>query len=193
MAGEAVFEAIGCATCHVRSFTTPENDVAALSRVTFRPYSDFLLHDMGSLGDGIAEGRAGPRWMRTAPLWGLAARDAMLHDFKSTGGEFAEIVRDAILRHDGEAAPSRERFRRLSDEDDGRLIAFLRSLGRAEYDWDRDQDVDGDDGSALARALLENRAGITPDDEEAVFDLDRDGDLDAVDVGGFLRALRRNP
>jgi len=35
------------------------------------PYPDFLLHDMGSLGDGIVQGQATGREMRTAPLWGL--------------------------------------------------------------------------------------------------------------------------
>ena len=34
---------------------TGSSPVAALNSVTFHPYSDFLLHDMGSLGDGIAQ------------------------------------------------------------------------------------------------------------------------------------------
>ena len=39
---------------------TGPNAVAALNRVAFFPFSDFLLHDMGSLNDGISIRRHGP-------------------------------------------------------------------------------------------------------------------------------------
>jgi Di-haem oxidoreductase, putative peroxidase len=45
-----------------------------LGSQTFHPFSDFLLHDMGSLGDGITSGAAGPTMIRTAPLWGVRAK-----------------------------------------------------------------------------------------------------------------------
>ena len=35
---------------------------------------------MGALGDCIEQGGAKAREMRTAPLWGLRARPAFLHD-----------------------------------------------------------------------------------------------------------------
>jgi CxxC motif-containing protein (DUF1111 family) len=77
---------------------------------------------MGSLGDGIVQGQAGAREMRTAPLWGLRTADRLLHDAQST------TLEQAIRRHDGQAAAARERFMRL--EADGRifLLVFLRSL-----------------------------------------------------------------
>jgi len=75
-----LFAEIGCASCHVRSLTTGASPVAALQFQTFQPYSDFLLHDMGSLGDGIEQGQATGREMRTAPLWGLRLFTTFLHD-----------------------------------------------------------------------------------------------------------------
>ena len=94
----------------------------ALHRKVFHPYSDFLLHDMGSLGDGIAQGAAGPREMRTAPLWGLAANATLLHDGRATTYEAA------ILLHGGEGERARNKFMRLSGRDRDNLYAFLRSL-----------------------------------------------------------------
>jgi len=65
--GEALFRQIGCAVCHVERFETVRPgtklvDAAgtdafvvtdALGSKTIHPYSDFLLHDVGT-GDGIA-------------------------------------------------------------------------------------------------------------------------------------------
>ena len=61
-AGEQVFNRIGCNTCHVASITTaPAGTIinggamtvpAALGNKIIHPYSDFLLHDVGT-GDGI--------------------------------------------------------------------------------------------------------------------------------------------
>ena len=50
-AGEQLFQNIGCASCHLPTLQTGKNPVNALDQMTFHPYSDFLLHDMGSLGD----------------------------------------------------------------------------------------------------------------------------------------------
>src|SRR5262249_55384587 len=94
-AGHAVFDRIGCASCHVQTLTTGPSAIAALDRVAFEPFSDFLLHDMGNLGDRIEQGAAGGRQMRTAPLWGLRVRTTFLHD----GG--ASTIEAAILAHDG--------------------------------------------------------------------------------------------
>ncbi|MGH9884490.1 MAG: hypothetical protein ACREBE_03120, partial [bacterium] len=53
--GEPLFRQVGCAGCHVATaFVTPTpspNGVPAAYR--FNPYSDFLKHNMGSLGDLI--------------------------------------------------------------------------------------------------------------------------------------------
>ena len=101
--GEQVFAEIGCNGCHLPSIQTTASRIGALDRVTFHAYSDFLLHDMGALGDGIVQGQAGGREMRTAPLWGLRFAPRLLHDGSANG------VEQAIARRDGQAARSRAR------------------------------------------------------------------------------------
>ena len=120
--GARVFDRIGCATCHVRSLTTGASAVAAVQERTFHPYSDFLLHDMGSLGDGIEQGRATGSEMRTAPLWGLRLLTTFLHDGR------AHTIEDAILAHDGQSRPARDRFAALVTQDRASLLAFLHIL-----------------------------------------------------------------
>ena len=120
--GREVFERIGCADCHTPSMRTGWHEVAALRYRTFAPYSDFLLHDMASLGDGLQEGDAGPREMRTAPLWGLREAEAYLHDGR------ASTVEEAILAHEGQGDEARRRYRDLEPADEALLLEFLRSL-----------------------------------------------------------------
>jgi len=99
----------------------------------FNPYSDFLKHDMGSLGDRI--GNAPPddptlpgdslavtRQMRTAPLWGLRFRNHLLHDGR------ASDVASAVRAHDGQGAAARDAFNRLSATNQHNLVQFVRSL-----------------------------------------------------------------
>jgi hypothetical protein len=45
-----------------------------MSNATLHPDSDFGLHTMGSLADGITQGNAPGSAFRTAPLWGLGQR-----------------------------------------------------------------------------------------------------------------------
>lgn len=115
-AGERLFDAAGCAGCHVPDM--PGADPGA------RPYTDLLLHDMG---EGLADGRpdfaAGPRDWRTPPLWGIGRDEGpFLHDGR------ARSLAEAILWHGGEAHPARERFRTMAADDRAALLAFLRSL-----------------------------------------------------------------
>jgi CxxC motif-containing protein (DUF1111 family) len=121
-AGEQIFNQIGCNACHVASLQTGANAIAALNRVTYQPYSDFLLHDMGALGDGIVQGAANGRELRTAPLWGLRAITQFLHDGR------ANTIEAAITAHDGQARAARDRFNALNTTNRSRLLAFLRSL-----------------------------------------------------------------
>ena len=145
--GSVLFNKIGCAACHVRTletapagtpinggtFTVPD----ALGGKQFHPFSDFLLHDVGT-GDGIVIpveehfGRAYREMqstfnitanrMRTPPLWGVRTRSRLMHDGQSLTFE------DAILRHRGEAEGVRKNFRHLSEAEKKQLITFLKSL-----------------------------------------------------------------
>ena len=53
----------------------------ALAHKSFHPFTDFLLHDIGT-GDGIVQngGEASRLRMKTPALWGLRIRLAFLHD-----------------------------------------------------------------------------------------------------------------
>ena len=121
-AGEQAFTQIGCAGCHVPTLNTGASPIAALHQVEFHPYSDFLLHKMGALGDRVQQAKAGGREMRTAPLWGLRVRATFLHDGRAS--TFAE----AILAHDGQGANARKKFQKLSPTEVQALLAFLGSL-----------------------------------------------------------------
>ena len=120
--GEGIFNRIGCSDCHVANLHTGSSSIAALDHKTYHPYSDFLLHDMGSLGDGIVQADAGAQEMRTAPLWGLRFLNAYLHDGRATTFD------DAILAHDGEARASRNQFAGLDARSKAKLREFLKSL-----------------------------------------------------------------
>ena len=120
--GAAVFREVGCVVCHVPSFQTGPGPVAALANKTVGLYSDLLLHDMGKLGDGIAQPPATMTEMRTAPLWGLRLRDRYLHDGR------ASTLDMAIRAHDGEAKVARDRYAKLTPAKRNALMAFLSSL-----------------------------------------------------------------
>ncbi len=152
MRGSGLFDKIGCAVCHVRAmntapagtkinggaFTIPDS----LGSKTFHPFGDFLLHNVGT-GDGIAiptiehYGRAVRQMpqecspenfqktqdrVRTSPLWGVRLRTRLMHDGLSV------TLRDAILRHAGEADPATRGFRKLPAKDQQAILEFLRSL-----------------------------------------------------------------
>jgi CxxC motif-containing protein (DUF1111 family) len=121
-AGQALFTSVGCAQCHVPELQTGVSDIAALSEKTVPLYSDLLLHNMGTLGDGIAQADAGPNEFRTAPLWGLRASAPYLHD-----GRAANVDR-AIRAHDGEGTTARNRYQALTPAQRNQLLAFLNTL-----------------------------------------------------------------
>jgi CxxC motif-containing protein (DUF1111 family) len=131
--GQAIFEQIGCAGCHVETLVTAPAGTAihggayvipdALGGKQFHPFGDYLLHDIG-MGDGIQQN--GPpetaNKVRTMPLWGLRTRTQMMHD--GSMGTYSE----AIERHDHEAADEAFRFRRLSPAQKLLVNKFLGSL-----------------------------------------------------------------
>src|SRR5207237_8363338 len=102
-AGGNLFNQTGCAVCHVRSITTaPPATVinggaftvpAALGNKIIHPFSDFLLHNIGT-GDGIVQngGQSTANKLRTSPLWGSRTHARPMHDRTST------TFTDAILR-----------------------------------------------------------------------------------------------
>ncbi len=95
------------------------------SGLRFEPFSDFLLHDMGALGDRIGNtgnSVAVTRRMRTAPLWGLRDRNRLLHDGRTTDRSVA------ILAHDGQALASRNAYNALTSSQRSDLLAFLGTL-----------------------------------------------------------------
>jgi CxxC motif-containing protein (DUF1111 family) len=120
--GGQVFFNIGCDHCHRPTLISGSSPVPALANRVFTPFSDFLLHDMGSLGDGIAQGSASGREMRTQPLWGLHAERFLLHDGRAT------TIEAAILAHDGQGRNARDQFARLRAQDRANLLAFLGTL-----------------------------------------------------------------
>ena len=91
--------------------------------MTFHPYSDFLLHDMGDLGDGITQNLATGKSMRTAPLWGLRKVTTYLHDGRAT------TLDAAIVAHQGQAKKARDRYASLPNFKKTWLVAFLNSVG----------------------------------------------------------------
>jgi CxxC motif-containing protein (DUF1111 family) len=128
--GEQLFATANCVKCHTPTLTTsPFHPMAELRNQTIHPYTDLLLHDMGTgLADNMGEASAtGSEW-RTAPLWsigltaGISGGEAYLHDGR------ARSLEEAILWHGGEAEQSKEAFRTMSLTNRTALIKFLKSL-----------------------------------------------------------------
>jgi CxxC motif-containing protein (DUF1111 family) len=99
------------------------------SGVTFAPFSDFLVHDMGTLGDMI--GNAGDsvavtRRMRTAPLWGLRFRNLLMHDGRTSDRGAAISAHNGGTNGQGTAAANA--FNALSSSQKTDLINFLATL-----------------------------------------------------------------
>ncbi len=134
--GETLFNSVGCNTCHVASIATapPGTRInggahvvrSAVGDKIIHPYSDFLLHDIGS-GDGIPvqpipEYAATANQIRTAPLWALRTRNRLMHD----GLSFTK--QEAIARHNGQATAVRARYDALTPAQKALVLKFLDSL-----------------------------------------------------------------
>lgn len=131
--GAEVFNQIGCAICHVPTINTAAAGTVinggtftvppALGGKAIHPFSDFLLHDVGT-GDGIVQngGPATANKLRTPPLWGLHVRARLMHDAATL------TLDEAIHRHAGEARDVVARYNGLRRARRTRLIAFLQSL-----------------------------------------------------------------
>lgn len=128
--GKTIFTQLGCNKCHTPELKTGNSSIAALNNTSFFPYTDLLLHDMGSqLDDGYTEGSAKTYEWRTPPLWGLGLSK------RSQGGSYylmhdgrATTIDAAILLHGGEAEKIKDRYTALPEQDKQVLIKFLESL-----------------------------------------------------------------
>jgi CxxC motif-containing protein (DUF1111 family) len=124
--GQQVFANVGCQACHVMNQTTGMSAMTGQSNVTFQPFSDFAVHDMGTrLADHVSQGNANGRQFRTAPLWGAGQRLFFLHD-----GRTADIYQ-AIQQHASEGSEANNvirNFNILSLSDQQAVVNFLRSL-----------------------------------------------------------------
>jgi CxxC motif-containing protein (DUF1111 family) len=133
VAGASLFTSIGCAGCHTPTITTaPAGTVfnggkfvvtAALGDKIIHPYSDFMLHDVGT-GDGIIQnGPSSTRnKVRTPPLWGLRTKARLMHDLFNT------TRHNTILRHTNEAEPVIQNYINLSVTQQNQILTFLNSL-----------------------------------------------------------------
>ena len=131
--GSNLFNSAGCAVCHTRDITTaPPGTLInggafrvpnTLGSKIIHPFSDFLLHDIGT-GDGIVQNGGPPtrNEVRTVPLWGLRTRGRFMHDGLSFN------LTDAILRHERQARSARDAFRGMGSRSKDKLLAFLLSL-----------------------------------------------------------------
>ena len=131
--GDSLFNAVGCAVCHTRNFTTAAPGTlinggafavpAALGNKIIHPFSDFALHNIGT-GDGIVQnaGQGSANQMRTAPLWGIRARNRLMHEGLNI------TIFDSIQLHAGQATTARNNFNSLTAAQRNDLIAFVLSL-----------------------------------------------------------------
>jgi len=127
--GQTLFDNANCSSCHIPTLHTGEHTIFALSNQTIHPYTDLLLHDMGSgLADGQLDFQASGSEWRTAPLWGIGLLEEVngyafyLHDGR------ARTLEEAIMWHAGEAEASRNSFESMTSDEKSALITFLKSL-----------------------------------------------------------------
>ena len=140
--GEEMFYQAKCHLCHVSTLHTKPRGTNLLNGTglpwlgsqTIHPYSDFLLHDMGSeimgvgLNDNYVSGLARGNEWRTTPLWGIGLQEKVnghtyfLHDGR------ARNLLEAIMWHGGEGEASKNLFKHMPKEDRDALIKFLESL-----------------------------------------------------------------
>src|SRR5215470_16968950 len=151
--GLALMEKIGCVSCHIQTLTTAPAGTKinggsyaipqALGSMTIHPWSDFLMHDVGT-GDGILQAtrehyghqvfqqmsgylskqdfESSRNKIRTAPLWGVRLRPRLMHDGASI------TLLEAIERHHGEASHITQQFEKLKRPEQDAIIEFLKSL-----------------------------------------------------------------
>jgi mono/diheme cytochrome c family protein len=125
--GKELFNSTGCAVCH-------KPDIGGVKGI----YSDFLLYKIETRLPGVPGGsyrdvegpdippfpedHPQPAEWKTPPLWGVADSAPYFHDGASP------TLRDAIIRHGGDATPVTNAFNKLRADDQEAVIAFLKTL-----------------------------------------------------------------
>jgi len=151
--GSALFDKIGCVTCHVRTLRTAPAGTkingdtftipAALGEKTFHPFGDFLLHNVGT-GDGIVMVMQEHYGRNT---YQITWEELRLDKFRSSENKIRTAplwgvrvrprlmhdgasltLRGATVRHRGEASRVTRRFEGLGPADQKAIIEFLKSL-----------------------------------------------------------------
>lgn len=140
--GEQLFYEAKCHLCHVTTLhTRPQGSTLLngtrlpwLGNQTIHPYSDYLLHDMGSeimgvgLNDNYVSGLARGNEWRTTPLWGIGLQQTVNgHTYFLHDGRARNFV-EAIMWHGGEGEASKNLFKNMEKADRDALVAFLQSL-----------------------------------------------------------------
>jgi CxxC motif-containing protein (DUF1111 family) len=120
--GKSLFSSIGCTSCHTPQFTTTDVGIAALSYKTIRPFSDFLLHNMGTENQDICLDQAFRTEFRTEPLMGARFMEQFMHDGRAT------TIEGAVSFHGGEGAGARTRFNNLTAAQRAAVVAYVNSL-----------------------------------------------------------------
>ena len=124
--GQQAFNNIGCNLCHIAQHTTAQSIFTGQSHVTFSPFSDFELHDMGvGLQDQITQGQAEGDQFRSAPLWGVGQRIFFLHDGRTS--DLLEAIK-AHASNGSEANTVIGNFNALPVSSQQDILNFLRSL-----------------------------------------------------------------
>lgn len=140
--GEKAFYKAKCQLCHVTTLHTRPRGAALLNGTelpwlgnqTIHPYSDYLLHDMGSeimgtgLNDNFVSGLAQGNEWRTTPLWGIGLQQKVnAHTYFLHDGRARNFV-EAIMWHGGEGEASKNLFKNMDRSEREALVWFLRSL-----------------------------------------------------------------
>lgn len=142
IAGEKLFYQAGCQLCHTMTLHTKPRGTTLLAGTTLpwlggqtiHPYSDFLIHDMGSeimgvgLNDNYVSGLCRGNEWRTTPLWGIGLQQKVNgHTYFLHDGRARNLV-EAIMWHGGEGYASRQKFAHMNRTQRAQLIRFLESL-----------------------------------------------------------------
>lgn len=140
--GEQMFYKAKCHLCHSVTLHTQTRgstlllgtQLTWLGSQTIHPYTDFLIHDMGSeimgvgLNDNYVSSMARGNEWRTTPLWGIGLQKTVNgHTYFLHDGRARNYV-EAIMWHGGEGEASKNLFKNMNQNDRNALVEFLRSL-----------------------------------------------------------------